>query len=328
MPPFNKNVACLPLLTCAAIALWSGAAIAQAQPYPVKPIRIITTDPAGAADIAARLIAPTLSANLGQQVIIDNRPGAGSITSIETVAKAAPDGHTLLLHGSPVWLMQFMRANLPWDPLRDLAPVSLATTLPNVLTVHPSLPVKSVKDLIALAKARPGDLNYGAGSPGASNHLAAELFNSMAKVSMVRIGYKGGGPAVLGLISGQTQLMFATAASVKPHIDSGRLRAVAVTTASPSVLFPGLPTVAASGLQGYEAQTIYGLFAPAKTSATVVSQLNKEVVSALARPDVKERLARSGAESASSSPEVFGAIVRDDIARWGKVIRDVGIRAE
>ena len=327
MPNTLKNAASVYAVT-AVMALSCGAAVTHAQPYPGKPIRIITTDPAGAADIAARLISPTLTANLGQQVIIDNRPGAGSVTSIETVAKAAPDGYTLLLHGSPVWLMQFMRTNLPWDPLRDLAPVSLATTLPNVLTVHPSLPVKSVRDLIALAKARPGELNYGAGSPGASNHLAAELFSSMAKVNMVRIGYKGGGPAVLGLISGQTQLMFATAASVKPHIDSGRLRAVAVTTANPSALFPGLPTVASAGLPGYEALTIYGLFAPAKTSAAVIGLLNKEVVGALAKADVKERLARSGAEAVSSTPEAFGAMVREDIARWGKVIRDAGIRAE
>ena len=188
--------------------------------------------------------------------------------------------------------------------------------------------MRKVQDLIALARARPGELNYGAGSPGASNHLAAELFSSMAKVSMVRIGYKGGGPAVLGLIGGQTQLMFATAASVKPHIDSGRLRAVAVTTASPSVLFPGLPTVAASGLPGYEALTIYGLFAPARTPAAIMNVLNKEVVGVLAKPDVAERLARMGAEAASSTPEGFGLIVRDDIARWGKVIRDANIRAE
>ncbi len=311
-----------------AVVVLCFTASAHAQQYPGKPIRIITTDPAGAADIAARLIAPALTANLGQQVIVDNRPGAGSMTSIESVAKAVPDGHTLLLHGSPVWLMQFMRGSLPWDPLRDLAPVSLAATLPNVLTVHPSLPVRSVKDLITLARARSGELNYGAGSAGASNHLAAELFNTMAKVSMVRIAYKGGGPAVLGLIGGQTQLMFATAASVKPHIDSGRLRAVAVTTASPSVLFPSLPTVAASGLPGYEALTLYGLFAPAKTPAAVVNLLNKEVVSVLTKAEVKERLARSGAEATSSTPEGFGAIVRDDIVRWGKLIKDAGIRAE
>jgi tripartite-type tricarboxylate transporter receptor subunit TctC len=331
MPLILQNASRVYPLTAAAIATCFAAHFilpVHAQSYPSKPIRIITTDPAGAADIAARLIAPTLTANLGQQVIIDNRPGAGSMTSIENVAKAVPDGHTLLLHGSPVWLMQFMRSNLPWDPVRDLAPVSLATTLPNVLTVHPSLPVRSVKDLIVLARARPGELNYGAGSAGASNHLAAELFNTMAKVSMVRIAYKGGGPAVLGLIGGQTQLMFATAASVKPHVDSGRLRAVAVTTASPSELLPQLPTVAASGLPGYEALTLYGLFAPSKTPAAIVNLLNQEMVAALARPEVKERLARAGAEATSSTPEGFGIIVRDDIARWGKVIKDAGIRAE
>ena len=311
------------------VAMWVSTIGALAQQYPTRPIRFIAPYvPGGGVDFVSRVIATKLSETIGQQVIVENRPGGGTNIGSELVARAAPDGYTLLVGGVPNTVNQFLFKKLPYHVEKDFAPVTQTTTAPNLLAVHPSLPVRSVKDLIALAKARPGELNYGAGSPGASNHLAAELFNSMAKVSMVRIGYKGGGPAVLGLISGQTQLMFATAASVKPHIDSGRLRAVAVTTASPSVLFPGLPTVAASGLQGYEAQTIYGLFAPAKTSATVVSQLNKEVVSALARPDVKERLARSGAESASSSPEVFGAIVRDDIARWGKVIRDVGIRAE
>ncbi len=308
------------------LLLCVSAAAVNAQQYPLKPIRIITAEAAGATDIAARLIAPSLVANLGQQVIIDNRPGAGSVTSIESVARATPDGYTLLLHGSPVWLMQFMRDNLPWDPIRDLAPVSLVVTLPNVLVVHPSLPVKTVRDLIAIAKARPGDLNYGAGSPGASNHLAAELFKSMAKVDMQRISYKGGGPAVLSLLGGHVQLMFATAASVKTHVESSKLRAVAVTSPQTSTLFPALPTVAASGLPGYEARTIYGMFAPAKIPPAVVNVLNREIAGVLAKAEVKERLFRAGVEAASSTPDQFVAIVKEDMAKWGKVIRDAGIR--
>lgn len=299
-----------------------------ADTYPSKPIRIVTTEPGGAADIAARLIAPLLSAHLSQTVVIDNRTGAGSITSIETVARSQADGLTLLLHGSPVWLMQFMRKNLTWDPVRDFLPISVATTLPNILTVHPSLPVKNVKQLIELARAHPGQLNYASGSPGASNHLAAELFNNMAKTNLVRIGYKGGGPAVIALVSGQVQVMFATSASVKSHFESGRLRAVAVTTASTNALFPELPTVAASGLPGYEALTIYGLFAPAKTPSSIINSLSAQLVSILARPEVKERLARMGAEAVSSTPEAFSALLKQDIARWGQVIQTAGILAE
>ena len=301
---------------------------AHGQNYPNKPIRIITTEPAGAADIATRLITPALTASFGQQMVVDNRSGAGSVSSIEGVAKSPPDGYTLLVHGSPVWLMPFMRDNVPWDPVKDFAPVTLAVTLPNILTVHPSLPVKSVKDLIALAKARPGELNYGSGSTGASNHLAAELFNAMAGVNMVRIPYKGGGPAVLGLIGGQVQLMFATAASVAPHIKSARLRAVAITSAEPSALFPGLPTVAATGLPGYSAETLYGVFAPANTPAAIVDRLNQEIARALGRAEVKERLFSLGIEAVGNSPQAFAAVIKSDMAKWGKVIKNAGIHEE
>jgi len=301
---------------------------AHGQNYPNKPIRIITTEPAGAADIATRLITPALTASFGQQMVVDNRSGAGSVSSIEGVAKSPPDGYTLLVHGSPVWLMPFMRDNVPWDPVKDFAPVTLAVTLPNILTVHPSLPVKSVKDLIALAKARPGELNYGSGSTGASNHLAAELFNAMAGVNMVRIPYKGGGPAVLGLIGGQVQLMFATAASVAPHIKSARLRAVAITSAEPSARFPGLPTVAATGLPGYSAETLYGVFAPANTPAAIVDRLNQEIARALGRAEVKERLFSLGIEAVGNSPQAFAAVIKSDMAKWGKVIKNAGIHEE
>jgi tripartite-type tricarboxylate transporter receptor subunit TctC len=232
------------------------------------------------------------------------------------------------MHGSPVWLMPFMRDNVPWDPIKDFAPVTQMVSLPNILTVHPSLPVKSVKDLIALAKARPGELNYGSGSTGASNHLAAELFSAMTGVSMVRIPYKGGGPAVLGLIGGQVQLMFATAASVSPHIKSGRLRAIAVTSAEPSALFPGLPTVAASALPGYAAETIYGVFAPANTPASIVDRLQQEIARALGRAEVRERLFGLGIEAVGSSPQFFSALIKSDMAKWGKVIKNAGIHED
>lgn len=304
------------------------AGMACGQNYPIKPVRIVTTEPAGAADVAARLIAPALTASLGQQMVIDNRSGAGSVAAIEGVAKAAPDGYTLLLHGSPVWLMPFMRDHVPWDPVKDFSPITMVVTLPNILVVHPSLPVKSVRELMALAKARPGELNYGTGSTGASNHLAGELFNSMAGVHTVRIPYKGGGPAVLGLIGGQVHFMFATAASVSPHVKSGRLRALAVTSAKPSVLFPDLPAVAETGLPGYEAGTIYGMFAPAKTPVTLVNGLSREVVRALGQPELKKRLFNLGIEPAGTTPEEFAAILKSDMAKWGKVIKDAGIRDE
>jgi tripartite-type tricarboxylate transporter receptor subunit TctC len=319
---------CHPRIALPFAMMMLAAGTAAGQTYPVKPVRIVTTEPSGAADIATRLITPSLTASLGQQMVVDNRSGAGSVSAIEGVAKSPPDGYTLLVHGSPVWLMPFMRDNVPWDPVKDFAPVTLAVTLPNILTVHPSLPVKSVKDLIALAKARPGELNYGSGSTGASNHLAAELFSAMAGVSMVRIPYKGGGPAVLGLIGGQVQLMFATAASVAPHIKSERLRAVAITSAEPSALFPGLPTVASTGLKGYSAETIYGVFAPANTPAAIVDRLNQEIVRALGRTEVRERLFSLGIEAVGNSPQAFAAVVKADMAKWGKVIKNAGIHED
>jgi tripartite-type tricarboxylate transporter receptor subunit TctC len=317
----------------AGLSLITFFVIAQAQQvnhevWPNRPIRIITTDPGGAADIAARLIAPSLSKSFGQPVYIDNRSGGGSITAIEAVVNSPPDGHTLLLYGSPVWLMQLMKSKLSWDPIRDLSPISLVITQPNVLAVHPSLPVKTVQDLINLAKQKPGELNYSSGSVGASNHLAAELFNSMAKVKIERIPYKGGGAALMGILTNQTQVIFGTAASVKPQIESGKLRAIAVTTSQPSMLLPGLPTIAASGLPDYEALTLYALFAPAKTPKHIIQLINYEVVKALNKPEVKQSLLKSGNESTPSSPDGLAKIIDEDIVRWGKIIREANITAD
>ncbi len=305
------------------IVLGIGAVCAQS--YPAKPVRLVTAEPGGGNDFAARLIAPGLSSSLGQQVIVDNRP-SGVIPG-QIVSKAPPDGHTLLVSTGVVWLLPFMQS-VPFDPVRDFSPITLAVSTPNILVVHPSLPVKTVKELIALGKARPGELDYASGALGSSSHLAAELFKAMAGVNMVRIPYRGAGPALLALISGQVQLMFATAGSAAAHVGSGRLRALAVTSAQPSALLPGLPPIAASGVPGYEAITLFGIFAPAGTPPTIINRLNQEIVRVLNSPEVREKFFKAGVEVVGSSPERFAAAIKSDMTRMGKVIKDAGIRAQ
>lgn len=297
---------------------------ASAQDYPVKALRILTTEPASGSDVVARLLAQGMTASMGQQVVVENR---GAI-SAEIVAKAPPDGYTLLLNGPFIWLAPFMRTKPPYDPARDLAPITLAVTAANILVVHPSLPVDSVKALIALAKARPGKINYGSSALGGTPHLAGELFKSMAGIDIVRVPYKGIAQAVTGLIGGEIVLMFPTAGSAKPHVNSGRLKALAITSAQPSPLFPGLVTVNASGLPGYESTTMTGVFAPGKTPAAIINRLNQEMVRILNSPAAKERFASGGLEVAGSSAEQFGAMVKADMSRMGKVIRDAGIRSD
>ena len=302
------------------------ATIACAQTYPTKPVRIVTGGPGSNGDFTSRLIAPGMTAALGQQVLVDNRP-SGIILG-EIVAKAPPDGHTLLVTGSSFWLAPFLQSNVAWDPLRDFAPVTLAATSPNLIVVHPSLPAKSVTELVALAKARPGELNYASGTTGSTPHLAAELFNAMARVNIVRINYKGAGQAMTDLIGGHVQVMFPNAGGAAPHVKSGRLRAIAVTTAQPTALFPGLPTVAASGLPGYEAEVLNGIFAPAKTPAAIISRLNQEIVPILNRADVREKLFNSGIEVIANPPEKLTAAMKNEMNVWGKLIRELGIRGE
>ena len=305
-------------------ALLFGASPACAQSYPNKPIRIITSAPGNGDDLAARLIAQGVAGALGQQVVVDNR----GFVAVEMVAKAAPDGYTVLLYGSPMWLAPFMRESVPYDPVTDFSAVTWATVSPNILVVHPALAVKSVAELVAAAKAKPGELNYGTGSAGSTPHLAAALFKSMTGVNIVRVPYKGSAPALTALIGGQLQFMFPSTSSVAPHLNSGRLKALAVTSAQPSALAPGLPTMAASGLPGYESASLLGVFAPAATPAALVNRLNHEMVRALTRSDAKERLFNSGVEAVGSSPEQFAATVKSEMAKWGKIIRDVGIRDE
>ena len=302
-----------------------GASGAYGQNYPVKPIRIVTPGSGGGADFAARLIAPALTAGLGQQVIVDNRPSA--IIPGDIVSKAPPDGYTLLIYGPPFWIGPLLEKT-PYDPVRDFQPITVAVRQPNILVVHPSLPVKSVSELIALAKARPGALNYASIATGSSSHLAGELFKAMAGVSLVRINYKGSGAALIALIAGEVEVSFANAVSVTGAIRSGRLRALAVTTAQPSPLAPGLPTLAASGLPGYESVTITGIFAPAATPAAVINRLNGEIVAALNRADIKERFFNAGSEVVGSTPEELTATIKSEISRMSKVIKDAGIKAD
>jgi tripartite-type tricarboxylate transporter receptor subunit TctC len=306
----------------AAFALCAG--LAAAQSYPSKVVRIQTTEAGGYPDAVARLIAQGLSAGLGQQVIVENR----AIAAVDVVAKAPPDGYTLLFYTSVLWLSPYLREGLSWDPVRDFAPVMLATNSPNIVVVHPSLPVKSLRELIALARARPGELNFSTSSPGSGNHLAAELFRVMADVDVVRINYKGTGSALNSLASGEVQLSFPSAGSVMPHLRAGRVRALAVTSAQPSMLAPDLPTVAAAGLPGYEATAYNGLLAPAKTPAVIIARLNQEAAQAVRRAEVRERIVNGGGEVVAGTPEDFAATMRVEMAKWGKLIRDAGIRGE
>jgi tripartite-type tricarboxylate transporter receptor subunit TctC len=246
---------------------------------------------------------------------------------MELVAKAPADGYTLLLASSSLWLSHFLRDNVAWD-VRDYAPITLLVSSPNIVAVHPSLPVRSIKELIALAKAKPGALNYSSGQAGASSHLAGELFKAGAGVNIVRIAYKGQGPAMLALVTGEAQLSFANAASAMPFVKTGKIRGLAVTTAQPSVLAPGLPTVSSSGLPGYESKAMLGMFAPARTPSPVVEQLNTHIVRTLNSSDVKQRLFDSGAEVIASSPAELAAAMKSEMATTGKLIRQVGIRAD
>jgi tripartite-type tricarboxylate transporter receptor subunit TctC len=249
------------------------------------------------------------------------------VLAIETVAKAAPDGYTLLSYSSSVWVLPLLQP-MPYDPVRDFSPITMAANSPMVLVVHPSVAVKSVAELVALAKARPGELNYASGVSGSASHLPGELFKFMAGVNIVRVPYKATGPALNDLLGGHVQVMFAAPAAATAHMKSGRLRALAVTSAQPSALIPNLPTVAASGLPGYEAGVSYSFFAPAKTPAVLIERLNQEIARVLSRSDVKESFLNSGVEAVSSSPAQVMATMKAEIARWTKVIKAANIRAD
>ena len=303
----------------------SSIGMVSGQDYPNKPVRMVTSAAGGGADLMARLIAQGLTVGLGQQVVVENRGGVATIAA-QVVAKAPPDGYTLLFYGSSFWLLPFLE-NTPYDPVRDFSPITWAVSLPNVLVVHPSLPVKSVKELIALAKARPGVLNYSSGTTGSATQLASELFKVMADINVVAIPFKGAGPALYSLLAGEVEFRFATPSTVMSHVKLGRLRALAVTSAQPSALVPGLPTVAASGLSGYESVSINAMFAPAATPAAVINRLNQETVRFLKRADTREQLLAIGVDVVANSPEEFAAAMKADMAKMGKLIKDAALRA-
>jgi tripartite-type tricarboxylate transporter receptor subunit TctC len=264
---------------------------------------------------------------VGQQVIVENRGAAGGIVAAQTIAKASPDGHSLLFYSGFIWTLPLLK-NVPYDPARDFIPVTLVAQAPNILVINPALPAKTVKELVAYAKSKPGELGYASSGSGGTPHLAAELFKSMTGTAITHVPYKGQAQALTDLIGGQVQVMFPNAASVAPHLKSGRLRALAVTTPEPSVLAPGLPTVASAGLPGYESVVLFGMFVPAGTPAARVRRLYEEMVKITRNPEVKEKLLKAGTEAVGSTPEQFLATIKADVARMGKVIKDAGIRAD
>jgi tripartite-type tricarboxylate transporter receptor subunit TctC len=312
---------------CIIAAALLAAGAASAQNYPVKPIRVVTAEPGGGNDFAARTIGQAIGARLGQPWVMDNRGGAGGVVAIEAAARAPADGYTLLVYAGNVWTIPLLRKGVRYE-VKDFAPIAWIARSPCTLVVHPSLPVHSVRDLIGLAKARPGQLSYGAGGVGAITHLSAELFKSIAKVDILFVPYRGNGFAITDLIGGQVQIMFGTAGTVAPHIKSGRVRAIAVTSAEPSPLAPGLPTIAASGLPGYESISIYGAYAPAGTPDAIIRQLNGAIVAVLNMPEVRERFLNVGMEPVGSTPEQFAAVMKTDEARLRKVIKEAGIRGD
>ncbi len=298
---------------------------ASAAEYPNKPIRMLVGfAPGGGTDTTSRAIAGKLSERLGQQVIIDNRPGAAGNIATAITSQANPDGYTILMGTiAALAINPSLYKKLPFDPLKDVLPVTRAVDSTNILVVHPSVPAKSVKELIALAKTK--SLNGGSSGVGGAGHLALELFNLQAGTKIVHVPYKGGGPSIVDLVAGNIDLIFATAASAMPHIKSGRIRALAVTTAKRSGLVPELPTISEAGLKGFEANNWYGVLVPAGTPRSIINRLNKEVVAVLNLPDVKEFLFKQGLDTAPSTPEEFGAYIRSEKAKWEKVIKAAGL---
>jgi len=302
------------------------APIAAAQPYPSKLIRMIASQaPGGGIDSLCRIVAPKLSEALGQSVVVENRAGANGSVAAEITAKSPPDGYTLMLGAvGNLGTNTIFYKKLGYDPLRDLAPVTSAISSGNVVVVHPSMPVRNIRELIALAKKKPNALAYGTSGTGGSGHLAGALFRRMTNTELLHVPYKGGGPAMVDLVAGQTQVGFASQPSAATFIRDGRLRALAVTTSHRSKLFPDLPTVAESGVPGYEAHAWYGFVVPAKTPQTIVTRLNTEIVRILNSSDVTQAVAAQGLEVWTMTPEAFGAFIRSEAEKWTRVIRDIG----
>lgn len=313
----------LPLVLLFAL---SPALCAAAQAYPSKPIRfIVPFAPGGTNDIVARIVGAQLGESWGQPVVVDNRGGAGGVIGTDLGAKAPPDGYTLLMANVNFATNPVLVKKLPYDTLKDFQPVSLLATSPSVLVVHPAFPANSVKELIAVARSKPGQLNYSSSGAGTTGHIAMELFKQMAKVDMVPVHYKGGGPALIDLVAGRVSPGFATILSVVPHLKAGRLRALAVSTPKRSSALPDTPTVAEAGLPGYEFTGWWGMVVPANTPRQIVSKLNSALGMLLAQPEVRGNLVKQGADPEHTTPEQFSAFIKSEIAKLGKVVKDANI---
>jgi tripartite-type tricarboxylate transporter receptor subunit TctC len=304
--------------------------MALGQAYPAKPIRLVVPFPAGGSlDVVARAIGQKLTDAWGQPVVIDNRPGAGGNIGADLVAKAAPDGYTILEGALSTHAVNVsLYSKMPYDPVRDFLPITLVAVTPNVLVVNPSVPVNSVKELIAYAKANPGKLSFGSGSNGSAGHLAGELFKTAAGVDMVHVPYKGAAPAMQDLLSGQIQLMFDNLANSMQQVRAGKLKALAVTTAHRSTLVPELPTLSEAGLPGFDISTWWGFMAPAGTPKEIVAKWNAEVTRILSTPEMKAFFAQQGAEPSPTSPEAFGALIKSEIAKYAKIVKDSGAKVD
>jgi tripartite-type tricarboxylate transporter receptor subunit TctC len=323
-----RAVALTASVLCIAASASSTCAIAQT--YPSKPIRLVVPfAPGGSADFVARLIAPKLFDSSAFQVIVDNRGGGSGMIGNELVARSAPDGHTLTVGTlGPFAVNQSLFAKMPYDPVRDFAPVSLTGAASHILVAHPSVPVKTVKDMIALARARPGQLTFASSGIGNASHLTGELFKNLAKVDMVHVPYKGGGPAMADLIGGQVVFSFASMPSALPHVRSGRLRAIAVSSGRRSPAIPELQTVAESGLPGFASEDWQGILAPARTPSEIIARVNAELQRVLALADVKEKLITAGFEARTSTPEDFSELMKAERVKWARVVAEAKIKAE
>lgn len=313
------------LAAIAAMAAWQ----ASAAEYPARPVRLVVAfAPGGSVDVVARLLAQKLAERWKQQVVVDNRPGAGGNVSAEIAARAQPDGHTLYMTSAALVVNPSLYASVPYDPVRDFSPISLVATVQSVLVSHPALPVRSVKDLVALAKRQPGQINYVSSGSGTSGHLIMELFKSMAAIDIVHVPYKTIGQAYADLVSGQVPLFFPTAPGALPHIQAGRIRPLGVAGSVRSTALPGVPTIAEAGVPGFEAGTWYPLLAPASTPRFVIETIHRDLVQVLGLPDVRERLTGAGIEIVGGTPEQLTAHIRDEIPKWARVIKQSGARAD
>ena len=312
------------------LAVTGAPALAQTDvaAYPSRPIRIVVPQsPGGSTDITARLVAQRLTEAFKQTAVVDNRPGAGSTSGTEIVVRAAPDGHTMLVVASSLTINPALYTKLSYDAIRDFAPITQLSRFPNLLAAHPSVPVKTLNDVIALAKAKPGQINYASAGTGTGTHMSAELLKQMTGIDIVQIPFKGGAPAAIAAIGGQTQLIVGTSVGILPFVRSGKLRAIAVTSAKRSPVAPEIPAVAES-VPGYEHEPWNGLLAPAKTPGAIVAKINAEVVRMLAAPEVKKIFANEGGEAVGNSPEAFAAVVKSETAKWAKVVKAAGIKIE